>query len=62
MDNIEILENDELINVLDYMDQYDFSNNALENKGIGLRGNIVLTSLLIGSSGKVRCMCHRYQL
>lgn len=50
MDNIEILENDVSINALDYMNQYDFSNNVRENKSIGLRGNIVLTSLLIGSS------------
>lgn len=50
MDNIEILENDLLINVFDYMNEYDFSNNVRENKGIRLRGNIVLTSLLIGSS------------
>ncbi len=48
MDNIEILEN--VLVDYDYTNLYDLSNNTRENRGIGLRGNIVLTSLLIGSS------------
>ncbi|MGM8360999.1 hypothetical protein ACSV4D_03680 [Flavobacterium sp. ARAG 55.4] len=50
MDSIEILEDDLLINTFDYINQDDFSNNVRENKGFGLRGNIVLTSLFIGTS------------
>jgi hypothetical protein len=48
MDNIEILEN--VLVDYDYTNLYDLSNNTRENRVIGLRGNIVLTSLLIGSS------------
>jgi hypothetical protein len=50
MDNIEILENNLLVDIFDYSEQYNSANNIRENKGFGLRGNIVLTSLFIGTS------------
>lgn len=50
MDNIEILENNLLVDSFDYSEQDNFANNIRENKGFGLRGNIVLTSLFIGTS------------
>ncbi len=51
MDNIEILDNDLLVSTsFDYSEQDNFLNNIRENKGFGLRGNIVLTSLFLGTS------------
>lgn len=50
MNEIEILDNVLSINSFDYAEQDNFSNNIRENKGFGLRGNIVITSFFLGTS------------